>query len=69
MTMFSITCPYCRQKIPINSTRCPECRAVIPHECGEEERAIMMRWFLIGFSGLMVLLLSGVLYLAYVFLF
>lgn len=36
--IFKITCPYCQQRIPLSSMRCPACRAVIPHECGEAER-------------------------------
>lgn len=59
MVWFTIVCPYCRKKIPINSIRCPECRAVIPHECGEKERGLILKLMLVGI-GLVVLVAVGV---------
>ena len=44
MLWFKITCPYCREKIPLSSLRCPKCRSIIPHEYGEEERKRFLKF-------------------------
>ncbi|MBN2325838.1 MAG: hypothetical protein JXR73_01700 [Candidatus Omnitrophica bacterium] len=50
MNWIKIECPYCRRRIPLNSVNCPNCRSVIPHECGEAERKKFMLVILILFS-------------------
>lgn len=65
MALFKITCPYCRERIPINSIRCPECRSVIPHECGDSERALIFYGILTGVGLLFLLMIAVALGLGY----
>jgi predicted amidophosphoribosyltransferase len=66
MRLFKTICPYCRKKIPLSSLRCPECRGVIPHECGEIERrrllilaGVVIFLLMIGGIGLVLWLIFG----------
>ncbi len=62
MDWIKITCPYCRQRIPISSMQCPECHAVIPHECGEVERRKILHLTLALLSFLLFSIAAGLFY-------
>ncbi|MGI6457468.1 MAG: hypothetical protein ACOX5R_17875 [bacterium] len=61
--MLKITCPYCRKRIPINAIRCPECRTLLPHECGEQERRRLFIWGILGVTIFLLLLFTLLIFL------
>lgn len=62
LSLLRMTCPYCGKRIPVNSSRCPECRAVLPAESGQDELAKVFKLSaiiaLIVFAGLILLIYS-----------
>lgn len=60
MAWFHITCPFCQQRIPLSSVRCPACRALLPHESGDpERRRILLAAAIVGMV-VFVLIVAGV---------
>ncbi len=63
MNWIKMECPFCHQRIPIHSVTCPDCRATIPHECGEKERQKAILTALVAVGFVIVGCIFGLIYL------